>query len=208
MIPNPAYKGEWTPKMIPNPLYLRDEKFGVFEDIAYVGIEVFQSKPGSIYDNILLTDDLAYAEQKLRENFLQYREDEFTMYKRVQQDKAAEEELRKLRERENAALTDEEFYTSAGGTAEDSSSTTVVEPDEAFVFPSEDVTDPPSAADFEFPFDVKHNKYFLEREKMGIRKSSSGSRRNWKEHRDRKQQENEMPEGRLFSEPAGEGAKY
>jgi calreticulin len=208
LIANPAYRGEWTPRMVPNPVYVRDESFGVFEDIAFVGIEVFQSKPGAIYDNILLTDDVALAEGRLRENFLNYREEEFTMYKRVQQDKAAEEELKKLRERENAALTDEDFYTSAGGTEEDSSSTTIVEPDDAFVFPSEDVTDPPSAADFEFPFDVKHNKYFLQREKIGLRKGSSASRRHWQEHRGRKQHEMELPEHRRFSDVAGDEAKY
>jgi calreticulin len=187
--------------MIPNPVYVNDEKFGVFEEIAYVGIEVFQAKPGSIYDNILLTDDLAYAEQKLRENFLQYRDEEFSMYRRVQQDKAAEEELRKLREKENQQVTDEELYTGKGESgSEISSSTTIDEDTKDFVFPTDDVTDPPTAADFEFPFDVEHNKYFLEKQKMNARKSSAGGRRNWREHRLEKQHGQELPEDREFSE--------
>jgi hypothetical protein len=76
------------------------------------------------------------------------------------------------------------------------------------VFPSEDVTDPPSAADFEFPFDVKHNRYFLQMEKISLRKGSAGARNQWKIHREQKQQAMEMSEGRMFSEADGNAAKY
>jgi calreticulin len=195
MIKNPAYKGEWAPRLIPNPSFVIDKEFGVFEDLSYVGIEVFQAKPGSIYDNILVTDDLEYAEKQLRDNFLQWRDEEFAMYKRVQQDKQAEEELKKLREKENQQLTEEDFYTShEGNEEEDSSSTTVEEQDDNFAFPSDDVSDAPTAADFEFPYDVGRNKYFLEKEKFDVRRSSAQGRAKWRQHRESKRQARELRE--------------
>lgn len=194
MIQNPKYKGEWVPSMIPNPSYMRDDGFGVFDDIACVGIEVFQVQPGTIFDNILVTDDIEYAEKQLRENFLQYRDDEFAMYKRMLQDKAAEEELRRLREKEEKELTDEEFYTSSGSSEEVLSSTTEDEDESNFVFPSDEISDPPTTADFEFPYDVDHNRYFLEKKKMEMRISSSSQRQKWKEHRREKRRETENPE--------------
>lgn len=199
MIPNPNYKGGWVPRMIPNPAYFRDSGFGVFEDIAYVGIEVFQVKPGAIFDNILVTDDIEYAEKKLRENFLQYRDDEIAMYKRVVQDRAAEEELKRLRTREQDELTDDEFDL-ATDTTETTDSTTQSESRSNFVFPSDEISDPPTAADFEFPYNVDHNKYFLEKKKMELRISSMSQRRKWKEHRHQKRQENEIPEDKSISD--------
>ena len=199
MIPNPNYKGEWAPRMIPNPAYFKDNGFGVFEDIAYVGIEVFQVKPGSIFDNILVTDDLAYAEKQLRENFLQYRDDEVAMYKRVLQDKAAEEELKRLRMREQDEITDDEFYLSSKST-DSSTETAESEPQSNFVFPSDEISDPPTAADFEFPYNIEHNKYFLEKKKMALRISSSKQREKWKEHRHQKRKENEVPEDKSISD--------
>jgi len=185
MIPNPNYKGEWTPRLIPNPSYLKDDGFGVFEDISYLGIEVYQTKAGSIFDNFLVTDDLKYAENTLREVFLQYREEEFSMYKKVLQDKAAEEELKRLREKESQEMTDEEFYSSSYSSGE-SSETTDQEATENFVFPSAEMTDPPTAQDFEFPYNLDHNKYFINKKKQSVRKSSSRLRGEWAKSREEK----------------------
>jgi calreticulin len=200
MIPNPAYRGEWTPRLIPNPAHIIDDGFAVWEDLSYVGIEVFQAKPGSIYDNILVTDDVEYAEKQLRENFLQYREEEFAMYKRVQQDNQAEAELKMLREKEGQAMTEEDFYTSgAKSSEEESSSTTWDEPDKNFYFPTDDVSDPPTAADFEFPYDVEHNRYFLEKRKADTYMASSQTRQKWRQHRSEKQHSREMAEHEKLS---------
>ena len=98
--------------------------------------------------NILVTDDLAYAEKQLRENFLQNRDDEVAMYKRVLQDKAAEEELKRLRMREQDEITDDEFYLSSKST-DSSTETAESEPQSNFVFPSDEISDPPTAADFD-----------------------------------------------------------
>jgi calreticulin len=58
-IPNPAYKGEWAPKKIANPDFQPDEKLYLLrEPIANVGIDVWQVKSGSIFDNIIIGDNL------------------------------------------------------------------------------------------------------------------------------------------------------
>ena len=58
-IPNPAYKGPWSPKQIPNPKYEADEKlYLIKKPVNYVGIDVWQVKSGSIFDNIIVGDSL------------------------------------------------------------------------------------------------------------------------------------------------------
>jgi calreticulin len=61
-IPNPAYKGVWKPKQIPNPDYVEDANLYRFTDSAAVGIDIWQVKSGSIFDNIIVTDDVADAQ--------------------------------------------------------------------------------------------------------------------------------------------------
>lgn len=62
-IPNPSYKGPWKAALIDNPEYKEIADIYRFKDIGYVGIEVWQVKSGTIFDNILLTDDQKYAEK-------------------------------------------------------------------------------------------------------------------------------------------------
>jgi len=58
-IPNPAYKGTWKPKQIPNPKYEADENlYVVSKPLKHVGIDVWQVKSGSIFDNIIIGDNL------------------------------------------------------------------------------------------------------------------------------------------------------
>jgi len=62
-IPNPAYKGIWVAPDIPNPEFKDDPKMYAFKDLGAVGIELWQVKAGSLFDNVLVTDDLAYAKK-------------------------------------------------------------------------------------------------------------------------------------------------
>jgi len=58
-IPNPAYKGQWKPKQIANPAYQPDaELYSTRKPLAAVGIDVWQVKSGSVFDNIIIGDDL------------------------------------------------------------------------------------------------------------------------------------------------------
>jgi calreticulin len=60
-IPNPAYKGEWVHPMISNPEYKDDETIGKYASHKYLGIEIWQVKSGTIFDNFLVTDDIDTA---------------------------------------------------------------------------------------------------------------------------------------------------
>ncbi|XP_055699302.1 calreticulin [Phlebotomus papatasi] len=75
MIDNPEYKGEWAPKQIDNPNYkgiwkhpeidnpeyTPDENLYLHEEVCAVGLDLWQVKSGTIFDNFLITDDLKYA---------------------------------------------------------------------------------------------------------------------------------------------------
>merc|ERR1711959_858757 len=60
-ISNPAYKGVWRPKKIANPAYVDDDQLYAYDSFAFVGIDVWQVKSGTIFDNLLITDDVEAA---------------------------------------------------------------------------------------------------------------------------------------------------
>jgi len=103
MIDNPAYKGEWVHPMIPNPDFKDDDTLYLFESNKYVGIEVWQVKSGTIFDNIIITDDEAEA-KKLADATAAAKEGEKKMFDKQEEVKnAKEEEERKAREAAEAA---------------------------------------------------------------------------------------------------------
>jgi len=58
-IPNPAYKGVWKAKQIANPEYEADDKlYLIRKPLTHVGIDVWQVKSGTIFDNIIIGDNL------------------------------------------------------------------------------------------------------------------------------------------------------
>lgn len=58
-IKNPAYKGVWAAQQIANPAYKEDPNlYKVPAPLQYVGIDVWQVQGGSIFDNIIIGDDL------------------------------------------------------------------------------------------------------------------------------------------------------
>jgi calreticulin len=63
LIDNPNYKGEWIHPLIANPDYVDDDNLYLFNDNKFVGIEVWQVKAGTIFDNFIVTDDVAEAEK-------------------------------------------------------------------------------------------------------------------------------------------------
>mmetsp|Transcript_33247 Transcript_33247/g.72568 ORF Transcript_33247/g.72568 Transcript_33247/m.72568 type:complete len:390 (+) Transcript_33247:65-1234(+) len=61
-IANPAYKGVWAAKMIPNPDFVDDDQLYRYSDFGFIGFDLWQVKGGTIFDNIIITDDKAAAE--------------------------------------------------------------------------------------------------------------------------------------------------
>lgn len=77
MIDNPEYKGEWKPKQIDNPEYKGvwvhpeidnpdyspDSNLYLKEEICTLGFDLWQVKSGTIFGNILITDDVKHAKE-------------------------------------------------------------------------------------------------------------------------------------------------
>merc|ERR1712056_48314 len=61
-ISNPAYKGMWEAKKIDNPEYVDDDAVYKYDDFGFIGLDLWQVKGGTIFDNIIITDDKAEAD--------------------------------------------------------------------------------------------------------------------------------------------------
>merc|ERR1712127_5600 len=61
-ISNPAYKGFWEAKKIANPEYEDDDKVYSFANFGFIGFDLWQVKGGTIFDNVIITDDVAEAD--------------------------------------------------------------------------------------------------------------------------------------------------
>jgi len=64
-IDNPNYKGKWVHPMIPNPEFNADDAkdLGKYDEICKIGFDLWQVKSGTIFDNVLITDDPAEAKK-------------------------------------------------------------------------------------------------------------------------------------------------
>merc|ERR1719238_2408760 len=61
-ISNPEYKGVWEAKKIDNPEYVDDDEIYKFDEFGFIGFDLWQVKGGTIFDNIIITDDKAEAD--------------------------------------------------------------------------------------------------------------------------------------------------
>ncbi|KAL1922800.1 uncharacterized protein VTP21DRAFT_9176 [Calcarisporiella thermophila] len=61
-IPNPAYKGEWKPRRIANPEFVEDKSLYAYNTSA-IGIDIWQVKSGTIFDDFLVTDNAEEAKK-------------------------------------------------------------------------------------------------------------------------------------------------
>jgi len=111
MIPNPAYKGEWVHPKIANPEYIYDENIGTYNSNKYIGLEIWQVKSGTIFDNILVTDSLEEA-HTWAEKTKATQDGERAMKKKVQEEARAAAAANEDKETEapldEADLEDEE----------------------------------------------------------------------------------------------------
>jgi len=122
-IANPEYKGEWKPKRISNsaykgpwvhpevanPDFVDDAHLYRYEDIGAVGIDVWQVKPGTIFDNIIVTDSISEAEDFMAETYGKHKDAEkqkFEDHQKAERDR--EEADRKKREEEAKAAKNDE----------------------------------------------------------------------------------------------------
>jgi len=101
-IKNPNYKGEWIHPEVDNPEYSPDESLYRFKNIGSIGFDLWQVKSGTIFDNLLVTDDPEYAKTFAEETWGKTKEPEKKM-KETQ-----DEEEKKIREEEDKKRKEEE----------------------------------------------------------------------------------------------------
>jgi calreticulin len=128
MIDNPEYKGEWKPKQIKNPNYkgkwihpeidnpeyTPDDELYLFKDFGAIGIDIWQVKSGTIFDNILITDSVEEAKSHAAETFDKLKEGEKKM-----KEKHDEEEKKRLEEEEKKRKEEEDKKKAEEGDKED-----------------------------------------------------------------------------------------
>merc|ERR1712195_456319 len=93
-VSNPAYKGVWAAREIDNPEYKDDDAVYLYEDFGFLGFDLWQVKAGSIFDNVIVTDDRAEADE-FAKKWKALSEVEKAKKKEQDDSKAKEEESKK-----------------------------------------------------------------------------------------------------------------
>jgi len=108
-IDNPKYKGPWVHPEIDNPEYKPDTNLYKYDNIGAVGFDLWQVKSGTIFDNILITDNEAYAEEFAADTWGQTKDAEKAAKDALDaEEKKLEEERKAKEEAEKATKTEEE----------------------------------------------------------------------------------------------------
>merc|ERR1712062_514066 len=98
--------GEWEPPMIDNPEYDAEEgkKLGKYDEICKFGFDLWQVKSGTIFDNILITDDPEEAKKIGEETWGQTKDAE----KKMKDEQDEEEKAKAEAEQKNAEDEEDE----------------------------------------------------------------------------------------------------
>merc|ERR1712181_131619 len=120
MIDNPEYKGEWKPRQIDNPDYkgawvhpeidnpeyneADAEGIAKYEENCKIGFDLWQVKSGTIFDNVIITDDPAAAKKAGEELWAATKDAEKKMKDEQDEEerKKADEEAKKDEDDEDA----------------------------------------------------------------------------------------------------------
>merc|ERR1712188_360127 len=88
---------------IANPDFVDDPSIGLYSSFGVAAFEIWQVKAGTIFDNVIITDDPAEAKAFGEATFEKNKDAEKTMY-----DKKQEEERKKAEEARKAEEEDDE----------------------------------------------------------------------------------------------------
>lgn len=98
-IDNPSYKGPWVHPEIDNPDYVEDPNLYLYKDIGVIGFDLWQVKSGTIFDNVIITDSVARAEEFANETWAKTKDPEKKMKDEQDEvERKKEEEERKKKE--------------------------------------------------------------------------------------------------------------
>ncbi|KAL7721288.1 Calreticulin [Entamoeba marina] len=108
-IPNPEYKGEWVQPQIDNPAYVYDPELYKFDSFAYIGIDVWQVKAGTIYNDILITDSIEEAEEEEKKVLEKNKLEKIARDKILEEEKAAEKAAEEAKAAEEEPIIADEI---------------------------------------------------------------------------------------------------
>jgi len=120
-IDNPAYKGEWVHPMIDNPEYVDDKELYSYKSWGAVGLDLWQVKAGSVFDNFLIGDDLEAAIKEAKDVVSANHEGESAMLKAIKDEKDAAEDAAhgEMGDEEEAEIAGDDDYEGADYSEED-----------------------------------------------------------------------------------------
>merc|ERR1719451_244887 len=104
-ISNPEYKGVWEAKKIDNPEYVDDDAVYKYADFGFIGFDLWQVKAETIFDNVIITDDVSEADS-FAAKWKALNEIETAGKKEEDDKKKAEEEAKKAEEKSDDADDD------------------------------------------------------------------------------------------------------
>merc|ERR1719231_656083 len=107
-IKNPAYKGVWEAKLIDNPKYVADDNLYKYDSFSTVGIDIWQVKSGTIFDNILVTDDVDYAKAHGEKTWKAQKDGEKAMKEKADEEKRKKDEAERAKKEEERKKKEEE----------------------------------------------------------------------------------------------------
>ncbi|GLJ19026.1 hypothetical protein SUGI_0341340 [Cryptomeria japonica] len=107
-IKNPNFKGKWKAPMIDNPEFKDDPELYVFPNLKYIGIELWQVKSGTLFDNILVSDDPEYAKKLAEETWGKNKDAEKAAFEEAEKKKEEEEKDKSTDADEDTDEDDEE----------------------------------------------------------------------------------------------------
>merc|ERR1712086_277686 len=107
-IDNPEYKGAWEAKLIDNPKYVADDNLYKYAAFSTVGIDIWQVKSGTIFDNILITDDVDYATAHAEKTWKAQKDGEKAMKEKADEEKRKKDEEERAKKEEERKKKEED----------------------------------------------------------------------------------------------------
>lgn len=101
------FQGEWVHPEIDNPAYINDDELYFYDDWGSIGIDIWQVKSGTIFDNIIITDSIEEAKTHADKNFKPLFEVENELKEKYDK-KKKEEEDKKFKESDSFKKEDKE----------------------------------------------------------------------------------------------------
>ena len=93
LVKNPKYKGLWIHPEIPNPEYKGDDNVALYKDIGAVGFDLWQVRSGSLFSNIIISNNESEAKEFADRTWKAWKDKEYTLVAGINQQQDSQDEL-------------------------------------------------------------------------------------------------------------------